>query len=98
MTAPLQTVTNNLDHNTNDAVTALQLHPDVWNLSAYLSIQAVIQGLQTVFNGMRNAIESSMASLEGISRDVLYTSSLIGSYHLLYDDVAERQAIYDKIY
>lgn len=95
MIALLQTVTDNLDNIGNDAATVLQLPPNVWNLSSYVSVQAVIKGLQNISNGMRTVVESSMASLDVISRDVLYTSSLIGSYHLLYDDASERQMIYD---
>lgn len=95
MTTLLQTVTNALDIIGNDAAAIMQLPPDVWNLSSYVSVQAVIQGLQNVSTGMRTAVQSAMASLDVISRDVLYTSSLIGSYHLLYDDASERQTIYD---
>lgn len=95
MTALLQTVTNDLDGINNDATTILQLPQDVWALSSYVDVQAVIQGLQRIAGRMRTAVQSSLASLQVVSRDVLYTSSLIGSYHLLYDDVSERQMIYD---
>lgn len=95
MTALLQTVTNDLDGISNDATAMLQLSQDAWDLSSYVSIQAVIQGLQRIAGGMRTAVQSSLVSLQVVSRDVLYTSSLIGSYHLLYDDVSERQMIYD---
>lgn len=95
MTTLLQTLKNDLDVVSNDAAAMLQLPPDVWNVSSYVSVQAVIQGLQNISNGMQTAVQSAMASLDVISRDVLYTSSLIGSYHLLYDDASERQTIYD---
>ncbi|KAJ4394470.1 hypothetical protein N0V93_003688 [Gnomoniopsis smithogilvyi] len=95
MTVLLRAVANDLQFLSHDATALMVLPQERWDLSVEINMQAIVQGLENISLGMQTAVRSSLVALEVISRDVLYTSSLVASYHLIHQDSAHRQIIYD---
>lgn len=95
MTALLQATANDLQSVKNNARILLNSPRERWDFSDHTNMQAIVHGFERMSVGMRTAVQSSHLALEVISRDVLYTSSLVGSYHLIHQENSHRQTIYD---
>ncbi|KAJ4415224.1 hypothetical protein N0V82_007461 [Gnomoniopsis sp. IMI 355080] len=95
MTELLHAITEDLQGVNLNATVLLNLSQDNWDLSDDVNMHVILQSLERISTGMGVAVRDSLAALEVVSQDVLYTSNLVGSYHLLAEEIEHRQVIYD---